>query len=67
MVCNLLGVSDVSDVVKKVRGGSDFQSGSRVNFFSKERFAHFEGMMCDGFALSLQMSKRLIHMLDGTM
>ena len=42
MVCNLLGVSDV---VKKVRGRSDFQSGSRVNFFSKEWFAHFEGMM----------------------
>ena len=61
MVCNSLGVSDV------VKGRSDFQKGSRVNFLIRSSSAHFVGMMCEGFAHSLQMSKRLIHMLDGTM
>ena len=52
---------------KKVRGRSDFQKGSRVNFLIRSSSAHFVGMMCEGLAHSLQMSKRLIHMLDGTM
>ena len=49
---------------------SDLQSGSDLDsirnscdVFSKEPFAHFEGMMYEGFAHSLQMSKQLSHML----